>query len=106
MFGISLSEFFVIVVVAVLFVPARMWPDVARFVARIVKFVRGIVWKITDASEKIKAQIDLEKPIDDLIKTTTDDILADFSMPRKRSKRKIDVKRVLRKKQQTTRRKK
>ena len=89
MFGISLSEFFVIVVVAVLFVPARMWPDVARFVARIVKFVRGIVWKITDASEKIKAQIDLEKPIDDLIKTTTDDILADFSTKRKVGKKRI-----------------
>ena len=86
MFGISLAEFFVIIVVAVLVVPARMWPDVARFIARAVKFVRSIVWKITDATEKIKTQIDLEKPIDDLIKTTTDDILADFSAPRKRAK--------------------
>ena len=86
MFGISLAEFFVIIVVAVLVVPARMWPDVARFVARVVKFVRSIVWKITDATEKIKTQIDLEKPIDDLIKTTTDDILADFSSPRKTAK--------------------
>ena len=86
MFGISLAEFFVIIVVAVLVIPARMWPDVARFIARVVKFVRGIVWKITDASEKIKSQIDLEKPIDDLIKTTTDDILSDFSSPRKTKK--------------------
>lgn len=86
MFGISLAEFFVIIVVAVLVIPARMWPDVARFMARVVKFVRGIVWKITDASEKIKSQLDLEKPIDDLIKTTTDDILADFSSPRKTKK--------------------
>jgi len=84
MFGISLAELFVIIVVAVLVIPARMWPDVARFLARVVKFVRGVIWKITDASEKIKEQIDLEKPIDDLIKTTTDDILADFSVPRKR----------------------
>ena len=85
MFGISLAEFLVIIVVAVLVIPARMWPDVARILARIIKFVRGLVWKITDASEKIKEQIDLEKPIDDLIKTTTDDILSDFSVPRKRA---------------------
>lgn len=86
MFGISIAEFFVIIIVAVLIVPARNWPDVARFLARAVKFIRGIIWKITDASEKIKTQIDLEKPIDDLIKTTTDDILADFSSPRKKTK--------------------
>ena len=94
MFGISLAEFFVILIVTVLVVPARMWPDVARFVARVVKFVRGIIWKITDASEKIKSQIDLEKPIDDLIKTTTDDILADFSTPRKRVNKKISTKKA------------
>ena len=87
MFGISLSEFFVIIVVAVLIVPSKKWPDVARFLARAIKFVRGIIWKITDATEKIKTQIDLEKPIDDLIKTTTDDILADFSTPKKRSRK-------------------
>ena len=92
MFGISLAEFFVIIIVGILVVPARMWPDVARFVARVVKFVRGIVWKITDATEQIKSQIDLEKPIDDLIKTTTDDILADFSTPQKRAKKNATVK--------------
>lgn len=83
MFGISIAEFIVIVIVAVLVVPSDKWPDVARFLARVVKFVRGVIWKITDASEKIKTQIDLEKPIDDLIKTTTDDILADFSTQKK-----------------------
>ena len=95
MFGISLAEFFVIIVVAVLVIPARMWPDVARFIARVVKFVRRVVWKITDASEKIKSQIDLEKPIDDLIKTTTDDILADFSSPRKTTRKPTTKKRTV-----------
>lgn len=84
MFGISWAEFLIVLLVAVIVIPARMWPDVARFLARAIKFVRGVVWKITDASEKIKEQIDLEKPIDDLIKTTTDDILADFSVVRKK----------------------
>ena len=88
MFGISLAEFCVVIVVAILVIPARMWPDVARFIARVVKFIRGIIWKITDATEKIKSQIDLEKPIDDLIQTTTDDILADFTTPRKRTGKK------------------
>ena len=87
MFGISWAEFFVVIIVGILVVPARSWPDVARFLARAVKFIRGIVWKITDASEKIKTQIDLEKPIDDLIKTTTDDILSDFSIKRKTAKK-------------------
>ena len=103
MFGISLAEFFVIIVVAVLVVPARMWPDVARFIARMVKFIRGIIWKITDASEKLKDQIDLERPIDDLIKTTTDDILNDFSTRRKQIKK--TAKHAV-KKRKTTRRKK
>lgn len=87
MFGISWAEFLIVLLVAVIVIPARMWPDVARFLARAIKFVRGVIWKITDASEKIKEQIDLEKPIDDLIKTTTDDILADFSEVRKKPKK-------------------
>ncbi|MBE6457399.1 MAG: hypothetical protein E7011_01120 [Alphaproteobacteria bacterium] len=79
MFGISWAELLVILLVAVLVIPARLWPDVARFIARVIKFVRGLIWKITDASENIKNQIELEKPIDDLIKTTTDDMLNTFS---------------------------
>lgn len=87
MFGISGPEFLVIVLVAILVVPSRMWPDVARFLARVVRFIRDLVWRITDASEKIKTQIDLERPIDELVKTTTDDILADFSTKRRTIKK-------------------
>lgn len=85
MFGISWAEFLVVLLVGVLVIPARLWPDVARFLAKVVKFIRALVWKVTDASEKIKEQIERESPIDDLIKTTTDDILADFSKPIKKS---------------------
>ncbi len=87
MFGISGAEFLVIILVAIVVLPARMWPDVARILARAVKFIRAIVWRITDASEQIKENIELEKPIDDLIKTTTDDMLAEFSTPIKKTKR-------------------
>jgi Sec-independent protein translocase protein TatA len=88
MFGISWAEFLVILMVAVLVIPAKHWPDVARFLARCVKFIRDLVWKVSDAAENIKERIDLEKPIDDLIKNTTDDVLDGFSsiMPPQRKK--------------------
>lgn len=89
MFGISWSEFLVILLVGVLVIPARMWPDVARFLAKTVTFIRKLVWKITDASEQIKEQIDLEKPIDDLIKTTTADMLDGISEPLKKIKKDV-----------------
>ncbi len=92
MFGISWAEFFVIIVIAVLVIPSRMWPDVARFLAKIVKAIRKFVWKITDVSENIKQQIELEKPIDDLIKTATDDVLNNFSTVLPSKKKSIKTK--------------
>ena len=98
MFGISWPEFLVILLVAVLVIPARMWPDVARFLANIVTFVRKMIWKITDVSEQIKQQIDLEKPIDDLIRTTTADVLYGISEPIKNIKKRSKKNSVARKK--------
>lgn len=92
MFGISWAEFIVILLVAILVVPARYWPDVARALARIVKFIRGIIWKITDASEKIKQQIELEEPINEIMNTTTNDILDTISVKIKRKKRRAGIK--------------
>lgn len=86
MFGISWAEFSVIFLVAVLVIPARRWPDVARFLARGVKLVRSIIWKITDASEQIKDRIDLEAPIDDIIGSTARDVLDTISEPIKKKK--------------------
>ncbi|MBQ6027602.1 MAG: twin-arginine translocase TatA/TatE family subunit [Alphaproteobacteria bacterium] len=88
MFGISWAEFIVILLVAVLVIPARYWPDVARSLARAVKFIRAIIWKITDASEKIKEQIELEQPITDIVNTTTRDMLDTISVRRKKRKTK------------------
>ena len=79
MFGISWAELFVIILVGVLVIPVRLWPDVARFLARVVNAVRRVMWKISDVSEDVKHQIELEKPIDDLIKNTTSDVLDSFS---------------------------
>ena len=105
MFGISGPEFLVIILVAILVIPSRLWPDVIRFVARVVRFVRDLIWRITDASEKIKTQIDLERPIDELIKTTTDDILSDFSSKRKVAKKiAVNNKKIPTKYKKTTRR--
>ena len=82
MFGISWAEFLVILLVAVAVIPARMWPDVARFLARAVRFVRALIWRVTDVSEKIRDQVELEKPIDEIIKSTTDEMLDVVSVPR------------------------
>ncbi len=87
MFGISWSEFFVIVLVAVLVIPSQYWPDVARFLGRVVKFVRRIVWKITDVTEDISRQIDAQAPIDELLRTTTNDVLNEISQPLKKIKK-------------------
>lgn len=89
MFGISWAEFFVIIIVAVLVIPSRLWPDVARFLARVINAVRQIMWKITDASENIKQQIELEKPIDDLVRSTTKDMLNNFSAVLPDKKRRV-----------------
>ena len=99
MFGISWAEFLVIVLVAILVIPSRYWPDVARALARVIKIIRSWVWKITDASEKIKEQIELEKPIDDIMKKTTKEVLDTFSEPRPKQKRmKNTTKKTIKKK--------
>lgn len=87
MFGISWAEFLLVLLVGVLVIPSRCWPDVARFLAQLIKFVRGLIWKITDATENIRNQIELEKPIDDLIKTTTNEMLDSFSEIKKTVKK-------------------
>jgi len=92
MFGISWTEFLVILLVAICVVPAKYWPDVARFFARVVKYIRNLIWKITDFSESVQQRLDLEKPIDDLIQNATDDIFGE-----KIKKKKNSVKRVRKK---------
>ena len=80
MFGISWTEFLIILLVAVCVVPAKYWPDVMKFLARIFKYIRNIIWKITDFSEDLQQRIELEKPIDDLLENATKDI---FEKPKK-----------------------
>ncbi len=86
MFGISWTEFFVILLVAVCVVPAKHWPEVARFFARVVKYVRKLIWKITDFSENLQQRMDLEKPIDDLLENAANDV---FGEKVKRSKKNV-----------------
>ena len=74
MFGISWTEFLVILLVAICVVPAKYWPDVARVLARVFKYIRELVWKLSDYSEQIQHRLDIEKPIDDLIQNATKDV--------------------------------
>ena len=92
MFGISWAEFLVILLVAILVIPTRYWPDVARVLARVVKYIRAIVWRLTDASEKIKEQIELEKPIDDIMRRTSQEVMDTFSVKKPKTKKKRVVK--------------
>ena len=89
MFGISIGEFLIILVVAIAVIPVKNWPDVARAAAQVIRFVRGIVWKITDAAEKIKEQIELEKPIAELSKKTMDDVMSAFRTEAPKGKSKL-----------------
>jgi len=77
MFGISATEFIVILLVAICVIPAKYWPEVAKFFARVVKYIRKIIWKISDFSEEVQQRIDLEKPIDDLLQNATDDMFGE-----------------------------
>ena len=74
MFGISWTEFLVILLVAICVVPVKNWPDVVKFFARIVKNIRELIWEISDFSEQVQKRIELEKPIDDLIENATNDL--------------------------------
>lgn len=88
MFGISWTEFLVILLVAICVVPAKYWPDVARFFARVFKFIRELIWKVSDFSEQVQKRIELEKPIDDLIASVSDGISVKKEKPKKTKKAK------------------
>lgn len=88
MLGISWTEFLVIFLVAICVVPAKYWPDVAKFLARIFKYIRNIIWKISDFTENLQQRIDLEKPIDDLLENATNDM---FVKPAKKTVKKKSV---------------
>jgi Sec-independent protein translocase protein TatA len=89
MFGISFAEFLVIAIVAMAVIPVKNWPDVFRALGKMVRFVRSVIWKITDATESIKEQVERELPIDDIVKKTTAEITGAFATPkRKKSKSK------------------
>ena len=83
MFGISWTEFLVILLVAICVVPVKNWPDVVKFFARICRYIRDLIWKISDFSEQVQQRIELEKPIDDLITNAATDF---FDKPEKSKK--------------------
>jgi hypothetical protein len=68
-------------------VPAKYWPDIARFFAKAVKYIRNLIWKINDFSEEMQNRIELEKPIDDLISDATKNVFSDNVIKKKRKKK-------------------
>ena len=92
MFGLSWTEFLVILLVAICVVPVKNWPDVARFFARVFKYIRELVWRVSDFSEQIQQRLDLEKPIDDLIAKGKDEVFGEKIQRKKKSKQTIKKK--------------
>lgn len=86
MFGISWTEFLVILLVAICVVPVKNWSEVIRFFARAIKYIREIVWKISDFSEDVQRRIELEKPIDDLIVNASNEMFAKKVIKKKSKK--------------------
>jgi len=84
MFGISWTEFLVIVLIAICVIPAKYWPDVARWLGKIVKFIRNLIWKITDYSEQIQHRLDIEKPINDIIENAKQNMFDNVKPIRKK----------------------
>ncbi|MBO7645363.1 MAG: hypothetical protein J6S57_03630 [Alphaproteobacteria bacterium] len=93
MFGISWTEFLVILLVAICVVPAKNWPVVIRFFARAFKYIREIIWKVSDFSDEVQRRIELEKPIDDLIVGGANEIFGDVTKKKNKiTKKKITIK--------------
>ena len=84
MLGISWTEFLVILLVAICVVPAKYWPEVARFFARVFKYIRNLVWQITDFTESVQQRIELEKPIDDLLENATKEVFVSRKTTKKK----------------------
>ena len=87
MLGISWAEFLVILLVAICIVPVKYWPDVARFLGRVFKYIRNLIWKINDVNEQIQQRIDLEKPIDDLLQNAVNDTFGTETIKKNKNKR-------------------
>ena len=88
MFGISFIELIIILVVALIVIPPRHLPEVARFLGRAVRAVRELMWRITDMTESVQDQITREVPINQIVNQTTEQALDAFSTRREKRKTK------------------
>lgn len=89
MLGISWTEFLIIILVAICVVPAKYWPDIMKFFARVFKYIRNLIWKINDFSENLQQRIELEKPIDDLLENATKDMFAEPIIKNTKKKKQV-----------------
>ena len=74
MFGISLYELFVIFFIFIIFIPVKNWSDIIRFFAKIIIFIKDLFNNLIQATDSLKERIDIEKPIDDLLQNTKEEI--------------------------------
>ncbi len=91
MFGISSVELLIILVVAMIVIPAKNWPDVFKFFAKLIRMIRGFVYQIQDKVSEWETEIDKHNPIDDLTKNTFNDMMDTFAEPVKKPAKSLKI---------------
>ncbi|MDR1071668.1 MAG: twin-arginine translocase TatA/TatE family subunit [Rickettsiales bacterium] len=89
MLGVSGTEFLVILIVAIAVVPANRWPEVARWLGKLVRYARNVIGKVQDGINDLEDEIAKDAPIDNLTRKTMDDMIGTFATelkPRARKK--------------------
>lgn len=74
MFGISIYELFIIFFVFIIFIPVKNWADVIKFFAKITLVIKDIFNSLIQATDNLRERIEIEKPIDDLLQNTKEEI--------------------------------
>ncbi|MDR0319478.1 MAG: hypothetical protein LBH81_01930 [Rickettsiales bacterium] len=97
MFGISIGEFLLIGIVALMVIPARDWPKVFRAAARAFRWIRETVWSVRDKMDEIAEEVSKYDPSEALSKKTMDDMMATFAEPVKRKNKKESASPTVRK---------
>ena len=67
-----------ILIVAILVIPADDWPRVLRAVLKFVRGIRRIIWQIEDKIDEIENQVMKDLPVDELRKM---DVTKEFAIP-------------------------
>ncbi len=87
MFGIGFSELFFIIILAIVILPAKSWPDVFRYMGKLYRKVSDLFGEIKSKISEAETELNKHDVIDDISKNTFDDVMNNFSEPVKTRKK-------------------